>query len=125
MHIYQRGTAINLTKNSTAEEIVPIAMMVHVLCGLPVTMRMKGRRGVRIDSNKVMDYDYTGPVLEEVLEKGEVIRKIPDSGFYKGVPVMVVPLKENGETIASIGIVDVTYGVYSEAMTIGRRRPKP
>lgn len=53
------------------------------------------------------------------------IKKIPDKGPYKGVPVIVVPIKIGGETVAAIGIVDETYGVFSEAAMIGKRRPKP
>jgi hypothetical protein len=88
-------------------------------------MRTKNNNGVRVESNKVLDFNYTGPVLEEVLNKGEVMRKVPESGCYKGLPVIVAPLKDGDEIIAAIGVVDITYGVYSEAMTIGRRRPKP
>ena len=88
-------------------------------------MRTKINKGVRVESHQVLDFNYTGPVLEEVLKKGEVMRKVPESGCYKGLPVIVAPLKEGKEIIAAIGVVDITYGIYSEAMTIGRRRPKP
>lgn len=114
-----------ITKDSTAEEIAPLALAIHELCGLPLTMRTKNKKGVRIEKNRVLDYDYTGPVLEEVLEKGVTIRKIPDKGPYKGLPIICVPVKVRGETIAAIGIIDETYGVFSEATMIGRMRPKP
>lgn len=113
-----------ITADSTAEEIAPIALAIHELCGLPVTMRTKNKRGVRVENHQVIDYNYTGPVLEEVLEKGEIIRKIPDHGPYKGIPVVVVPVKVKGETVAAIGVIDETYGVFSEATMIGKRRPK-
>jgi len=35
-----------------------------------------------------------------------------------------VPVKVSGETVAAIGIVDETYGIFSEATMIGKRRPK-
>lgn len=115
---------MRITKSSTPEELEPLCMAVHELTnGMPVTGRSKERNGVRIENGKVIDRNYTGPVLEEVLERGEVARKVPATGVYKGLPVVVVPLKDGGETIAAIGVVDVTYGVYSEANIIGRRRP--
>ncbi|MDH5806956.1 MAG: DUF2111 domain-containing protein [Candidatus Methanomethylicaceae archaeon] len=114
-----------INADSTAEEIAPIALAIHEICGLPVTMRTKNKRGVRVENHQVIDYDYTGPVLEEVLEKGETIRKIPDSGPYKGIPVVVVPVKVKGETVAAIGVIDETYGIFSEVTMIGKRRPKP
>ncbi|MEJ5293272.1 MAG: DUF2111 domain-containing protein [Candidatus Methanosuratincola sp.] len=115
---------MKITKSSTPEELEPLCMAVHELTnGMPVTGRSKERNGLRIENGKVIDRDYTGPVLEEVLDKGEIIRKVPAAGVYKGIPVVVVPLKEGGETIAAIGVVDVTYGIYSEANIIGRRRP--
>ncbi|NHV61282.1 MAG: DUF2111 domain-containing protein [Candidatus Verstraetearchaeota archaeon] len=114
-----------ISKDSSAQEIAPLALAIHELCGLPLTMRTKNKKGVRVEDHKVVDYDYTGPVLEEVLEKGVTIKKIPDKGPYKGVPVIVVPIKIGGETVAAIGIVDETYGVFSEAAMIGKRRPKP
>lgn len=113
-----------ITKDSTAEEIAPLALAIHELCGLPLTMRTKNKKGVRIEDHKVLDYDYTGPVLEEALDKGTIIRKIPDRGPYKGVPIIAVPIKVGEEAVAAIGIVDETYGVFSEAAMIGKRRPK-
>ncbi|MCX8182191.1 MAG: DUF2111 domain-containing protein [Candidatus Methanomethyliaceae archaeon] len=113
-----------ISEDSSAEEIAPLALAIHELCGLPLTMRTKNKKGVRVEDHKVVDYDYTGPVLEEVLEKGVIIRKIPDRGPYKGVPVIVVPVKVGEKTVAAIGIVDETYGVFSEATMIGKRRPK-
>ncbi|MGC8936870.1 MAG: DUF2111 domain-containing protein [Candidatus Methanomethylicaceae archaeon] len=114
-----------ISKDSTAEEIAPLALAIHELCRLPLTMRTKNKKGVRIEGGKILDYEYTGPVLEEVLEKGEIVRKIPNDGPYKGVPVIVVPVKVGGETVAAIGIVDETYGVFSEVTMIGKMRPKP
>ncbi|MGQ9759031.1 MAG: DUF2111 domain-containing protein [Candidatus Methanomethylicaceae archaeon] len=114
-----------ISKDSTAEEMAPLALAIHELCGLPLTMRTKNKKGVRIENDQVLDYNYTGPILEEVLDKGVTIRKIPDKGPYAGIPIIGVPVKVGGETVAAIGIVDETYGVFSEAAMIGKRRPKP
>ena len=117
---------MHISKCATAKEIAPIALAIHELTdGLPVAMRTKEKLGVRIENHKVIDWEYTGPVLEEVLEKGHTVKESASSGVYKGVPVVVVPLKEGDETIAAIGVVDMTYGIYSEASLIGRRRPPP
>lgn len=56
----------------------------------------------------MLDYDYTGPILERVLKENRVIRAIPKSGKYKGTPVIVSPIRnKDGEVIAAVGIVDV------------------
>ncbi|WP_457614918.1 DUF2111 domain-containing protein [Methanopyrus sp.] len=108
--------------DSTAEDILPLAMAIHELVNrLPVTMRTRDNPGVRIEDGEVVDDEYTGPVLEEVLEKGEVVRKVPESGPYEGTPVVVVPLKDEGETIAALGVVDLTYGIYSSLRKVTHR----
>lgn len=97
-----------LSPDSSSEEILPFARMVHELTSLPVTMRSKNKKGVRLEKGKVIDMNYTGPVLEEVLAKNRVIRTIPDRGAYKGVPVVVAPLQDReGNPIAAVGVVDV------------------
>lgn len=116
---------VRIARDSSAEELTPLALAIHSICGLPITMRSRCCLGVRVEGGKVIDDHYTGPVLEEVLQKGTIVRKAPDEGVYKGIPVIVVPLKEGEETIAALGVVDITYGVYSEATLIGRRKPKP
>jgi len=99
---------IKLSENSTIDEILPIARMVHELFSLPVTMRSKNNKGVRLEKGKVVNSDYTGPVLEEALLRNCVIHTIPDSGAYKGVPVVVAPVRDSqGNAIAAIGVVDV------------------
>ena len=99
---------IRISGNSSSEEILPLAKMVHELLSLPVTMRSKNKKGVRLEQGKVVDTDYTGPVLEEVIEKNRVIHTIPSRGAYKGIPVVVAPIQdEDGNPIAAIGIVDV------------------
>lgn len=99
---------LSISTDSDSEEILPIAKMVHELFSLPVTMRSKNKRGVRLEKGKVVDNNYTGPILEEALIKNSVIHTIPDRGAYKGIPVVVCPVQDkNGDIIAAIGIVDV------------------
>ena len=99
---------IRLSENSTSRDILPIAKMVHELFSPPVTMRSRNKKGVRLEKGNVVDMDYTGPVLEDVLSRNCVIHTIPDSGAYKGVPVVVAPIHDSeGTAIAAIGVVDV------------------
>lgn len=101
-------TELRISDDSASEEILPFAKMVHELLSLPVTMRSKNKKGVRLEKGHVIDMDYTGPVLEEALVKNRVIHKIPDRGAYRGVPVVVSPIQDSeGNPIAAIGIVDV------------------
>ena len=101
-------SALRLSADSSSEEILPFAKMVHELLSLPVTMRSKNKKGVRLEKGKVVERDYTGPVLEEALQKNCVIHTIPDRGAYKGIPVVVAPLQDSeGAPIAAVGIVDV------------------
>ncbi len=99
---------IRLSRDSSAEELVPIAMSFHELLGLPVTMRSLNKRGIRIERGKVIDDDYTGPVLEQVLEENNTIRMTPINGAYSGIPVAVAPIRdEKGYVIAAVGVVDI------------------
>jgi hypothetical protein len=101
-------TELRLSENSSSEEILPFAKMVHELFSLPVTMRSKNKKGVRLEKGTLVDNNYTGPVLEEALQKNCVIHTIPAKGAYKGIPVVVCPIQDNnGNPIAAIGIVDV------------------
>lgn len=101
-------SVLQLSENSSSEEILPFAKMIHELISLPVTMRSRNKKGVRLEKGKVIDMDYTGPILEEVLAKNRVIHAIPDRGAYKGVPVVVTPIQDlQGKTIAVVGVVDV------------------
>jgi len=101
-------TKIQISADSEALEIATVAMAVHELLGLPVTMRSLNKKGVRIERGKILDNNYTGPVLEQVLKENKVIRTIPTSGRYTGIPVIVVPVRNReGYGIAAIGVVDV------------------
>jgi hypothetical protein len=99
---------LRISENSSSEEILPFAKMVHELLSLPVTMRSKNKKGVRLEKGAVLDTDYTGPVLEEAIKKNCVVHTIPAKGAYKGIPVVVAPIQDKeGNPIAAIGIVDV------------------
>lgn len=99
---------VQISADSSADEIAPFAMAVHELLGLPVTMRTLNKKGVRIEKGKILDNNYTGPVLEQVLKENKVIRTIPTTGKYTGIPVIVAPLRnKEGYGIAAIGVVDV------------------
>ena len=116
---------MNITPSASGEDIAPIAMAFHKLINnLPLTMRTKNSYGVRIEDGKIIDYKYTGPVLERVIKTEKTCRGVPKSGPYKGIPVVVVPVKEKGEFLCVIGIVDITKGIFSDLVEISRR-PEP
>ena len=97
-----------INEDSTAEELAPIAKAVNDLLVIPVTMRSKNRMGVRVEKGKVVEFDYTGPILEQVLAENRVLRKTPQTGRYAHVPVAVAPIRnEKGAAIAALGVVDV------------------
>ncbi|GAB6056004.1 DUF2111 domain-containing protein [Methanobacterium movens] len=113
---------MNITLSSTGKELAEIGLAIHQLVdNLPLTMRSKEAKGVRIEDGKVLDYNYTGPGLEEVLSTGEIFKGTPDVGPYAGTPVVVVPLKDEGQIICAIGLVDVTKGLFSDMVEISRR----
>ena len=113
---------MNLTKSSTGEELIPLAMAIHELVNrLPITMRTKDSNGVRIEEGEVLDTNYTGPILEKVLNDGKIYNETPNIGHYKGTPVIVVPLIENDEITAAIGVIDTTQGIYSDIMQMTKR----
>ncbi len=99
---------VQISADSGADELAPFAMAVHELLRLPVTMRSLNKKGVRIEKGKILDNNYTGPILELVLKENKTIRAIPTSGKYAGVPVIVAPIRnKEGYGIAAIGVVDV------------------
>jgi hypothetical protein len=113
---------MNLTESSTGEEITPLALAIHELVNrLPITMRTKNSKGVRIEEGKVVDNNYTGPILEKVLKDGKIYNETPTMGPYKGIPVIVVPLIEYNGITAAIGVIDTTQGIYSDIMQMTKR----
>ena len=55
------------------------------------------------------------------IRKGKIINETPNEGYYNGKPVKVVPVIENNEIIAAIGVIDTTNGIYSDIMQMTRR----
>ena len=60
-------------------------------------------------------------MLKLAIEKGEVLRVTPIVGPYKGLPVIVVPIKDGDEVLGAIGAVDVTAGIFEEVLLLARR----
>jgi hypothetical protein len=113
---------MNINTSSTGKDIEPLALAIHELVNrMPLTMRTRDSPGVRVEEGKVLDYNYTGPILEKTLMNGEKYQEAPLSGAYQGTPVLVVPLLEGDEIIAAIGVVDITQGIYSDIMEITKR----
>lgn len=76
--------------------------------GLPTTIRSLKRKGLRLEKGKVLDRDYTGPVLEEVLKTNKVVHEVPAEGMYRGKHVVVAPIRsKDGKVVAALGIVDL------------------
>ena len=99
---------LTISANSTAKEIEPIVAAVHELIGMPTTGRSLNKKGICMEKEKITDFEYTGPVLEYVLKTNKTVRTIPRMGSYKGIPVIVSPIRnEDNEVIAAIGVVDL------------------
>ncbi|AKB60186.1 DUF2111 domain-containing protein [Methanosarcina mazei] len=97
-----------ISEDSGPEELESIAVAIHSLTGLPTTIRSLKRKGLRLEKGKVIDRDYTGPVLEKVLKADKVIHEAPSEGVYRGKHVVVAPLhSRDGKIVAAIGIVDL------------------
>ncbi|MCU0632272.1 MAG: DUF2111 domain-containing protein [Methanolinea sp.] len=105
-----------LSVDSGPEDLEPLGLALHNLLNrLPITARSLERPGIRIEDGRVVDKDYTGPVLERVLQENRILKVTPDMGVYKGVPVVVGPVRDSaGAVIAAIGIVDIT-GIFDLA----------
>lgn len=104
--------------------MAPLALAINEVVKLPVTLRSATLPGVRVEKGKILDENYSGPILEDVLKTGKPIRTIPESGAYKGVPVSVAPIIAEGKTIAAIGLVDIigtvdipeVFGAYADVV---------
>jgi len=114
-----------ISENSGSEDLAPLAVAINQILGLPITMRSAKVPGVRLEGGKVLDEEYSGPVLEEAIRTGTAIRTVPKSGAYKDVPVSVAPIKDKaGSVIAAVGIVDVVgtvdipsvFGAYTDVI---------
>ena len=116
---------MQITSSSGSKEIAPMALAIHELVNrLPTTMRTKNSKGVRIEEGKIIDYDYSGPILEKALVDGKEIHEIPTTGIYTGIPVIVVPIIEEGKVIGVVGLIDITKGIFSDLKEI-TKRPEP
>ncbi|MCP1661724.1 MAG: DUF2111 domain-containing protein [Methanocalculus sp. MSAO_Arc1] len=106
----------SIARDSSADDLESVLMAFHtILSGLPVTGRSKDKPGLRIEGGKAVDRAYTGPVLEEVLVKNQLVKTRPAEGAYKGIPVVVAPVRDlDGDVIGAIGVVDIT-GIFDLA----------
>jgi hypothetical protein len=98
----------DITISADSSDLEPIVKAIHELTGLPTTARSLNKIGIRMEKGKLQDAEYTGPVLEEVLRTNKTTRRVPNEGVYKGMPVVVSPIRnEDGEVICTIGVVDI------------------
>jgi len=100
--------SIAVNEDAIAEEIAPIAKAVNDLFVMPVAMRSRNKKGVRVEKGEIIDLEYTGPVLERVLKENRVIHTNILKGRYAGVPVVVAPIRNReGDAVAALGIFDL------------------
>jgi hypothetical protein len=100
--------SLSISEDSGPEDLEAIAVAVHSLIGLPTTIRSLKRKGLRLEKGEILDRDYTGPVLEEVLKINKVVHEVPTEGMYRGKSVVVAPIRaKDGKVIAALGIVDL------------------
>jgi hypothetical protein len=113
-----------ISEDARFEDLAPLALAINEIVRLPITLRGSNFPGVRVEKGKVLDKDYTGPVLEEVISIGKPIHTVPETGAYKGIPVSVTPIMAGGKVIAALGIVDVfgtidipeVFGAYTDIL---------
>lgn len=99
---------IEISKDSTAHDLEPLALAIYSAVGLPVTMRSKNKKGLRVENCQVVDYEYTGKYLERAINEGKIVHGFADEGPYKDTPVIVCPIKDkNGEVVAAVGVVNL------------------
>ena len=105
-----------ISAGSTSEDWKPLLLALHELLNrLPVTARSRDRPGIRIEEGRVVDMAFTGPILEEAIAMNQLRKATPKTGAYRGVPVIVSPVRdERGEAIGAIGVVDIT-GIFDLA----------
>lgn len=104
----EKITSLTISEDSGPEDLEVLAVAVHSVIGLPTTIRSLKRKGLRLEKGQIVDRDYTGPVLEEVLKTNKVIHEVPTEGVYRGKPVVVAPIhSKDGKAIAALGVVDI------------------
>jgi len=105
-----------LCETAEAADLEPVVLAIHeIVHRLPVTAKSLYKPGIRIEDGRVIDRNYTGPVLEQAITSGSIIKTTPENGAYKGVPVTVAPIRDrDGHVIGALGVVDVT-GIFDLA----------
>ncbi|MBN2109552.1 MAG: DUF2111 domain-containing protein [Methanosarcinaceae archaeon] len=99
---------LKICADSTADDLEPIAQAIHTLLGIPITIRSVNYKGIRMERGIIVDRNYSGPVLEEVILTNKVIRTVPREGVYKGKSVVVAPIRTSeGDVIGAVGVVDL------------------
>ena len=96
-----------ISDDARSLDLAALALAINEIVQLPVTMRSARFPGVRVEKGKVLDNEYSGPVLEEVIRTGKSIRTTPKEGAYRGIPVSVAPILVEGRAVAALGVVDV------------------
>ena len=96
-----------ISDDARSLDLAALALAFNEIVQLPVTMRSARFPGVRVEKGKVLDNEYSGPVLEEVIRTGKSIRTTPKEGAYRGIPVSVAPILVEGRAVAALGVVDV------------------
>jgi len=105
-----------ISASSVSADMVPVGLALHELLNhLPVTIKSRDNPGIRVEEGRVVDIAYEGPVLTDVLLENRTLKKTPDRGPYKGVPVIVTPVRDgSGMAVWAIGVVDIT-GIFDLA----------
>ena len=119
-----RMSRIVISEDALSEDLAALALAINEIVRLAVTMRSARFPGVRVEKGQVLDKEYSGPVLEEVIRTGKSIRTTPKEGAYRGVPVSVAPILLEGRAVAAVGIVDVigtidipdVFGAYGDVL---------
>jgi len=119
-----RMSRLVISEDARSEDLAALALAFNEIVQLPVTMRSARFPGVRVEKGQVLDKEYSGPVLEEVIRTGKSIRTTPERGAYQGVPVSVAPVLVEGRAVAAIGVVDVigtidipeVFGAYGDVL---------
>jgi hypothetical protein len=96
-----------ISEDAKSEDLAALALAFNQIVRLPVTMRSTRYPGVRVEKGMVLDKNYSGPVLEEVIRTGNSLRTTPKQGAYMGIPVSVAPILAEGRVVAAVGVVDL------------------
>lgn len=100
---------IIISEDSSPDDFSSIAFCIHALSGgLPVTARSRNRPGIQVEDGEIKSRSYTGPLLEKAIAENLVIKGMPQTGEYKGMPVICAPVSVDGKAIAAFGVVDTT-----------------